>query len=330
MKTQVLPIDEQSLALARQLILDGQVVAFPTETVYGLGANAFDEEAVDRIYLAKGRPSDNPLIVHISDKKMFDLVARDISPDAHRIIDSFMPGSITVVLNKLPSISDKVTANLPTVAVRMPKSKQARDFISACGVPIAAPSANKSGRPSPTNAQDVFEDMNNDIPLILKGDDCAVGIESTVIDMTGEPRILRPGIVTESEFETVLNKKVEVITNPKSKVNSPGVRYSHYRPNCPVVLDVDGDLVKVKNAYDELLGKGYRPVILALDKHKVKDAEFVSLGVTDVDAARNLFTALRYCEKHYDFIIEVFCEYTEVGASVYNRIIKSASGKILE
>lgn len=325
MQTKIEKINERSLRLAKELILSGELVAFPTETVYGLGANAFDESAVKKIFAAKGRPNDNPLIAHIARAETADEIARDISADARKIMRELMPGSITVVLYKKDVISDAVTAGLNTVAVRMPLSAEARAFISACGVPVAAPSANLSSRPSPTTYQAVYEDMNGRIPLILAGKKCAVGIESTVLDMTGEPVILRPGIVTSKLIESVLGKKVKILTDPKSKVNSPGVRYKHYAPSCPAVLNNNCDVEKISVFYDKLNSEGKNPVILCSDGFA--DAFYgknvYRLGKTEKDAAANFFTALRDCEKKYGYIIEVFCPQTEEGQSLMNRMIKS-------
>ncbi|MEG2015194.1 MAG: L-threonylcarbamoyladenylate synthase, partial [Clostridia bacterium] len=213
METKLLDFTTENLALAGQIIKDGGLVAFPTETVYGLGANALDEEAVKSIFIAKGRPSDNPLIVHIANKEDIYKVARTVSKDAQKIIDDVMPNSITIVLPKKDTVPDIVTAGMDTVGIRMPKSLEARLFITACNTPIAAPSANTSSRPSPTNYSDVYEDMSGKISAILMGEPCQVGIESTVLDLTGdEPLILRPGIITASYLSNVLGKTVKVLT----------------------------------------------------------------------------------------------------------------------
>lgn len=332
MNTKVRGINNFSLKQARKLILSGELVAFPTETVYGLGANAFDDKAIDKIFKAKGRPQDNPLIVHIADKNSIPLIAKNIGEDAKKIIDAFMPGSITVVLNKKGVISDKVTAGLDTVAVRMPKSEQARKFIAFCGAPIAAPSANASGRPSPTTAADVFADMQGKIPLILKGKKCAVGIESTVVDCTGDvPVILRPGAVTQSMIESVLNKNTQTLTDTTRKVNSPGVRYKHYAPNCPCVLNVDGDVKKVKTFVDKQRADGANPVIFCPDNYK-QDFDGYKLYLSGKDEyamARSLYRALRKAEKIYDYIVIVWPYTSEFAQSVYNRLIRVANHTII-
>ncbi len=331
MLTKVEPISEKSLKLAKKLILAGEIVAFPTETVYGLGANVFDENAVKKIFAAKNRPTDNPLIAHVSDAAMIDLVAAEITPDAKKIIEKMMPGSLTIVLKKKKTVPDIVTAGIGTVAVRMPLSEEARRFVAACGVPIAAPSANLSTRPSPTTYGAVLEDMDGRIPLILAGEDCGVGIESTVLDLTGEPTVLRPGIVTPSQIESVLGKKVSVLTDPKSKVNSPGVRFRHYAPKIPVALDSVGNAERVTARYDELNKKGLNPVIFCLE---IQAGVFcgrnvLTLGQTETDAANRYFSALRDAEKRFGYIIITFCPKTEEGFSVLNRMAKSAGGNLI-
>ena len=224
MKTQLLPYNKKNVAVAAEVIKNGGIVAFPTETVYGLGANAFDARAVDKIFAAKGRPGDNPLIVHVCKKSQIEEVACEISADARKIIDKFWPDSLTLVLKKRDSLPPNVTAGLDTVAVRMPASREARGFIRACGVPLAAPSANKSGRPSPTSALQVAEDMDGRLPVILSGRNCRVGIESTVLDLTGDaPVVLRPGIVCAASIERGLSKRVVYLKEdaPSAKLNSP-------------------------------------------------------------------------------------------------------------
>ena len=261
MQTKLLNFTDEHLQLAGELIRQGKLVAFPTETVYGLGANAFDEQAVLSTFTAKGRPSDNPLIVHIYDKSQVWQIAREVSADAQKIIDQIMPASITIVLPKRANVSDAITAGLDTVAIRMPKSAEARKFLEACQVPVTAPSANTSSRPSPTTWQRVAEDMDGKISAILCGEPCQVGIESTVLDLThNEPLILRPGVVTPEQIESVLGKPVRVLTNPKEKVNSPGVKYKHYAPKVPI-----GWTFRVPKADTSSTNKtGFRPCLTRL------------------------------------------------------------------
>ena len=188
---------EQAIARGAERIRGGDVVAFPTETVYGLGADAFDRDAIRKIYAAKGRPSDNPLIVHVADKSQIDELARTVSLQARTVIDAFMPGPITIILPRAACVPDCVTAGLDTVGIRMPAHPVAQAFLRACGTPVAAPSANRSARISPTSARHVYEDMQGRIGLIIDGGACDVGIESTIVDLSGDtPIILRPGAIT--------------------------------------------------------------------------------------------------------------------------------------
>ncbi len=295
--------------------------------MYGLGADAFNETAVRKIFVAKGRPQDNPLIVHIGSKEQIPSVAAEIPPDAEKIIDAFLPGSLTVVLKKRPEICDVVTAGLQTVGIRMPLSEEARQFLNACGVPIAAPSANTSGRPSPTTAEHVLQDLDGKIPCILKGKNCEVGIESTVLDLSrGEPLLLRPGIVTAEEIEKVLQKPVIVPNRFDRTMNSPGIRYRHYAPEIPVWLNTDGNTEKIREKYMQLQG---RRAVLCLEQTalQLQDLPCVSLGRNAREGARNVFSLLRKCEKEYDVLIAVWADGTSIGNSVLNRLKKSAGGK---
>ena len=330
MQTKLLNFTDEHLALAGQLIRQGQLVAFPTETVYGLGANAFDEDAVKSTFVAKGRPSDNPLIVHIYDKSQVYEIASVVSSDAQKIIDQIMPDSITIVLPKKANISHAITAGLDTVAIRMPKSAEARKFLQACQVPVTAPSANTSSRPSPTTWQRVAEDMDGKISAILCGAPCQVGIESTVLDLThDEPLILRPGIVTPEQIEAVLGKPVRVLTNPKEKVNSPGVKYKHYAPKVPMALDLSGDTTKLCSYYDNLVAQGLNPVLLVEDVSAFGARNVHPIGTTDEQVAQNLFENLRILEESYNYIIASYTSKTSFAESILNRLTRSASNNII-
>ena len=330
MQTKLLNFTDEHLALAGELIRQGKLVAFPTETVYGLGANAFDEQAVLSTFTAKGRPSDNPLIVHIYDKSQVWQIAREVSADAQKIIDQIMPASITIVLPKRANISNAITAGLDTVAIRMPKSAEARRFLEACQVPVTAPSANTSSRPSPTTWQRVAEDMDGKISAILCGEPCQVGIESTVLDLThNEPLILRPGVVTPEQIESVLGKPVRVLTNPKEKVNSPGVKYKHYAPKVPMALDLSGDAAKLSGYYDTLVKQGLNPVLLVEDVSAFGTRNVHPIGTTDEQVAQNLFENLRILEQSYNYIIASYTSKTSFATSILNRLTRSASNNII-
>lgn len=328
--TEVRPITADSLRYAAKLINNGELVAFPTETVYGLGANAFDEKAVMRIFKAKGRPSDNPLIVHIADAEQANDIAV-VSDMAKVIMKAFMPGSLTVVLPKKNCIPFAVTAGLNTVAVRNPLSEEARLFIRECGLPIAAPSANTSTRPSPTTAEAVFEDMQGKIPLILKGKDCDVGIESTVLDLTGDfPTILRPGIVTAAHIREKTGVDVGYYVQPQTGVvKSPGMKYRHYAPKCLMVLCLDENLEKVFAYIEDKKKKELNIGVICEEKFVNEFEKTYSLGLSAEDASKRLFDILRKAEKECD---ELVCLYTlkdEKSNGVLNRMMKASGGKVL-
>ena len=237
--------DVKFIEEAAQTIVNGGIVAFPTETVYGLGANALDEEAVKKIYEAKGRPSDNPLIVHIYNKEDINKLADNISEKAIKVMDTFWPGPITIVLNKKDIVPKTTSGGLNTVAIRMPAHKIAQALIKESGIPIAAPSANISGRPSPTKGAHVKDEMQGRVSGIILGDDCNYGLESTVLDMTEDtPMILRPGSITKEDLENLIG---EVLLDPSlekkednKKAKAPGMKYTHYSPNAEVYI-VSGD-----------------------------------------------------------------------------------------
>lgn len=330
MQTKYLQFNSFDLELAGKLIRQGKLVAFPTETVYGLGANALNVDAVKSSYVAKGRPSDNPLILHVWCKQQIYDVARYVSPDAEKVIDTLLPASLTVVLPKRDVISDVITAGLDTVAIRMPKSIQAREFLKYAEVPVTAPSANLSGRPSPTTWQRVKEDLNGKVSAILCGEPCDVGIESTVLDLSHEqPLILRPGVVTPADIERVLGKRVEVVTNPKAKVNSPGVRYKHYAPKVPMVLDITGEVDKLCAYYDGLVQRGFNPVLLVEHTEQFGNRNVWHIGNTDGQVAQTLFENLRILEEKYDYIIASFTSKTAFAESILNRLVRSAGNNLI-
>ncbi|QYO66903.1 L-threonylcarbamoyladenylate synthase [Leptolyngbya sp. 7M] len=236
-----------SIKEAADVIRGGGLVAFPTETVYGLGANTFDEAAVSKIFVAKMRPADNPLIIHIFDVAELSELVKEVNSTARSLIEKYFPGPLTIVLEASDKVPDNVTAGLRTVAVRMPGNPVARDFLKECGVPVAAPSANLSGRPSPTTWEAVLEDMNGRIECILRGDPTEIGLESTVIDCTGEvPILLRPGAISldQLRYTYPAMRAFELSENITSR--SPGMRHTHYSPRAKVMLvgsDITGDLV---------------------------------------------------------------------------------------
>ena len=309
-----------------RIIRNGGLVVFPTETVYGLGANAFDEKAVQSIFKAKGRPQDNPLIVHISSLQQVDDVAVDVPDAFYRLAERFMPGPLTVILKKSDKTPYVVTAGGDTVGVRMPDNVYARQLIAE-SFPLAAPSANRSKHISPTTAQHVFEDLDGEVELILDDGPCRVGIESTVLDMTSDvPTILRPGAVTADMLLDVVG---EVCHNGKviKIAKAPGMKYTHYAPIVETVTAVDVD--HAVREYDRQLSLGKKPCIVARDiyRDKTQERELISLGVTVEDYTRNIYSALHVAEKAYDFIIVEQLHGDGLEASVMNRVSKAAGGK---
>lgn len=309
-----------------RILRDGGLVVFPTETVYGLGANAYDENAVANIFKAKGRPQDNPLIVHISSLEQVKDIAVDIPDEFYALAERFMPGPLTVILKKSDKIPYIVTAGGETVGVRMPKNVYTRELISK-SFPLAAPSANRSKHISPTTAQHVYEDLNGEVELILDDGPCQVGIESTVLDLTVDvPTVLRPGAVTA---EMLLDIVGQVSQNGKviKIAKAPGMKYTHYAPKVDTVTAVN--IEHAANEYDKQVLLGKNPVIVARDIYRdvVGERNLISLGVTVEDYTRNIYSALHTAEKEYDYIIVEELHGKGLEASVMNRVTKAAGGK---
>ena len=311
---------------AVSLIKNGELVVFPTETVYGLGANAFDPVAVAKIFEAKGRPQDNPLIVHISRVEEVKGIARDVPEVFYALAERFMPGALTVVLPKSDLIPGIVTAGGDTVAVRMPDHPVARELISR-SFPLAAPSANRSKHVSPTTARHVYDDLDGRVPLILDGGECGVGIESTVLDLTsGSPVILRPGAVTAemlAPFLGVIPGSGKVIGTAKS----PGMKYEHYAPTAEAYAAVSARAAA--EFYDRCAAEGRHPVLLFRDIYPdvLGDRERIPLGKSVEDFMHTVYSALRAAEKSYDVIIVETLEGEGRAASVMNRVMKAVGGK---
>ena len=338
MNTQLLPATDASLALAARLLADGQLVAFPTETVYGLGANALDEAAVRSIFAAKGRPADNPLIVHIHDRTQLTDIC-EVTESAVRLMDAFWPGPLTIILPRKETVPDVVTAGLDTVAVRMPAHPVALAMLRACKLPIAAPSANRSGKPSPTSAKHVFDAMNGRIPLILDGGESDVGLESTVISLAGEkPCILRPGGITKAMLEAVVGP-VELagsILRPLEKGEkalSPGMMYKHYSPDGQVTL-IEGEESAVVEAlrrlYAHAASEGHRACVMCFTEHvaALADCNPHDIGSKDdpSEVAHRLFATLRGLDdEKMDVIFSEVVPPEGVGLAVMNRLGRAAA-----
>ncbi|NLL55797.1 MAG: threonylcarbamoyl-AMP synthase [Clostridiales bacterium] len=317
---------KEYLDMAIKLIKQGELVAFPTETVYGLGANALDKNAVNKIFIAKNRPFDNPLIVHVASVRQAEVVAF-VSNEAKMLFESFSPGPLTVILPKKPNLPKEVTGDINTVGIRIPNNKMALELITKSNLPIAAPSANISQKVSPTSAKFVFEDMNGKIPLILDGGECEVGIESTVLTLESDiPTILRPGAVTVEMLTKVL-PKVRSHTGEIRVAESPGMKYKHYAPSCECVMFEN--IYSGTKFYDEQTKNGKKAVMLITnDKVDTVGARsYVDMGKTGEEIAHNVFRILREAEKKYDCIIIEKLPPKGIYASIMNRLEKSSSGK---
>ncbi|AIU70398.1 hypothetical protein TEU_08680 [Thermococcus eurythermalis] len=327
-------VDERKIKVAARLILEGKLVAFPTETVYGLGADALNEEAVKRIFEAKGRPADNPLIVHIADFNDLKKLAREVPKEAKLLAERFWPGPLTIVLPKKDEVPLVTTGGLDTVAVRMPAHEIALALIRA-STPVAAPSANISGKPSPTLAEHVVDDFYGRIGAIIDGGPTKVGVESTVIDLSSErPTLLRPGGLPLEEIEAVIGP-VEIHPAVKGKnadlARAPGMKYKHYSPNAQVIV-VEGPKEMVREKIRELVreyrSKGYRVGVMATEEFEAD--EFYHLGRTVEDVAKNLFKALRELDRRgVDVIIAEGVEERGLGLAVMNRLRKAAGYRIV-
>ena len=337
-------IDMEKIREAGRILADGGLVAFPTETVYGLGADAMDGEASKKIYAAKGRPSDNPLIVHICETEDMARVARDIPEAAYKLAKAFWPGPLTMILNKSEAVPLSTTGGLDTVAVRMPSHPIARAVIAASGTYIAAPSANTSGRPSPTLAQHVIQDMDGKIDMILDGGKVGIGIESTIVDLTGEiPMILRPGYITRDMLTRVLGDVCvdKAILSENADKNfrpkAPGMKYKHYAPK--------GDLTIVEDAPDQVVLKINQlcaraeaehksvAVIAAREsagKYRCRHVFAIGSRRDEESIAANLFAVLREMDElHVDVIYSESYYDDGLGQAVMNRLLKAAGHHVI-
>lgn len=321
METKVLSIQD-GLDFAVELLRNGEVVAFPTETVYGLGADCTDSKAVEKIFLAKGRPQDNPLIVHIADIDDVKNVARDIPEAFYKLAEKFLPGPLTIILPKGDKVSSAVTAGRDTVGIRLPDNDIAREIIRKSHIYMAAPSANSSKHISPTTAKHVYCDLNGKIPLIIDGGSCRVGIESTIIDLTGEcPTILRPGAITEEMLTEVLGK-VDVYKKTDVKVAlAPGMKYKHYAPRVTAVM-ADG-VDEVIKEYKEAVKRDLRPVIIGKNHVEYFMLNLIDIGASGEEYAKNVYNALHIAEENYQYIIVEKLEDEGISHSVMNRLLKA-------
>lgn len=337
METKLFSTSSEDINNAGKILKNGGLIAFPTETVYGLGASAYDADAAEKIYTAKGRPSDNPLIVHICEKEQIDEIAEDVTEEAKTVIDTFMPGPITIILKKKNIIPKTVTAGLDTVAIRFPSHNVARALIKAAGVPIAAPSANLSGKPSPTKARHVINDMIGRIDGIIDGGDCNVGVESTIVDFTGDkPVILRPGGITYEDLKNAgidaeIDKNILKSLSANEVPKCPGMKYKHYAPNADVTV-VEGEKTVVKNKIKELLEENRNKItgVLSMNDADYDTAVILNAGKDNKEYAKNLFSSLReFDELGVEVVFAEFCEDDGYGLAVKNRLYKAAGQKVI-
>ena len=344
----VLASDSESCAAIRRagaLIRAGRLVAFPTETVYGLGANGFDRVACARIYEAKGRPSDNPLILHVAGRAMVEEAAAGIPPMAEKLMAAFMPGPLTLILPRKPLVPDRITGGLDTVGIRAPEHPVARALIRAAGVPIAAPSANRSGRPSPTTASSVLRDMEGRIPLILDGGTCRVGIESTIVDCTGAvATILRPGAITREMLTEVLGgcNLDPALVGAKTVPRAPGMKYRHYAPKADMTLYC-GAPAKMAAAFRRevrrLLKEGRKPGVLAshetcsgvaglLPESRVRD--YGAQGDLSAIASHIYEGLIAFDATDADVLLAEGVAEGGLGLAIMNRLRKASGGRVRE
>lgn len=350
METKIIKIDREhpdmeALKEAGKLLAAGALVAFPTETVYGLGGDGLQETAAARIYAAKGRPSDNPLILHIADIKALEVLAVEVPPLAYRLAEQFWPGPLTMILKKSDIVPYGTTGGLDTVAIRMPSDEIAREIIRASGTYIAAPSANLSGRPSPTKAEHVIEDLSGRIEMIVDGGDSDIGLESSIIDLSGEvPMILRPGYITKEDFEQVVAEveydSAVLATKPQESVvaKAPGMKYRHYAPKGQITI-VEGEpsavVEKINALVAEKEAEGIRVAVLCAEetKDQYQCQHVYSLGSrkSEKEISAHLFDTLRtFDTEQMEVIYSESFEDTKLARAIMNRLRKAAGYQTMQ
>lgn len=326
--------DYSKLKVAGEIIKNGGLVLFPTETVYGLGANGLDENAVKKIYTAKGREQDNPLILHVSNFDMIPKIAKNISEIEYTLMKTFWPGPFTIILDRTDIVPDIVTAGLDTVGVRMPSGRIANKLISYAGVPIAAPSANVSGRPSGTNISDIFEELSDKVDYIVDGGECEVGLESTVIRVVdGVPNILRPGKISPEDIKKAVGTvKIDehILKNIKTdeKVLSPGMKYRHYAPKADCILVYSEDNEKMIKEIQEIIPKYKNPLVISCNEnaqyYEVKNKILYGSKENLNEIAQNIFKDLRKVDSfNPDIVIIEGVKNDGIGLAIMNRLIRA-------
>ena len=334
---------KESIKEAANLIKQGKLVAFPTETVYGLGANGLDKEAVAKIFIAKGRPGDNPLILHVASREQVEPLVESISEEAEKIMERFWPGPLTIIFKRSTLVPDVITAGLDTVAIRMPSHTIASEFIKASGVPIAAPSANTSGKPSPTEASHVQEDLNGKIDMIINGGSTGIGVESTVLDLSETPpTILRPGGITLEQLKEInpdVEEDLSIIKDNKDIIpKSPGQKYRHYAPKAEMIVfigEVSAIIDAISKYTKKYIAEGKSVGIMATEETKDKYDEGIVISVGSRNnketIAHNLFSTIRlFDEKNVDIILAEGVDLSYIGKAIMNRLKKAAGGNIIK
>lgn len=333
--------DYSKLQKAGKVIANGGLVLFPTETVYGLGANGLNETAVKKIYIAKGRSSDNPLILHISDYEMLKTIAQNISEIEYKLMIAFWPGPFTIILKRTSIVPNTVTGGLDTVGVRMPSNKIAHELIKYSGVPIAAPSANISGKPSGTNLDDISGELFNKVDYIINGGNCDIGLESTVVRVIDNvPHILRPGKITAEELKSVagnvvVDEHVLGKLDKNQKVLSPGMKYRHYAPQAKCILVYSKDNLKMVNKINEILHEYKNPVVIScsenINLYNIKNKIDIGSKKHLEEISKNLFTDLRKVDNYNpDIVIIEGVDKFGIGLAIMNRLIRACEYNYIE
>ena len=332
-------VNIEKIKEAAEVIKSGGTVLFPTETVYGIGANALDENAVSKIFIAKGRAQDNPLIVHISNIGMLDKLVKDVDDIQKRLIENFWPGPLTVIFNKKEIVPNNVTANLDTVGIRFPSNKIANKLIEFSNFPIAAPSANISGKPSGTKIEDIIKELDGKVDYIIDSGMTDIGVESTVVRVIDDTvHILRPGKITKEDIEKLgikvsIEKQIMEEVSKDEKVLSPGMKYRHYSPNTKCVLVYSKDKIKMINKINELINENKNVLVLGttsnLEKYNCK--EKLDMGDSLEEISHNIFTLLRKVDSYnVDLVIIEGVEKEGLGLAIMNRLIRACSHQYIE
>ena len=331
----------ENIEIAAKNIIDGKLVVFPTETVYGLGANAFNEEAVKKIFIAKNRPQDNPLIVHVNSLEMAQKLTKNINEIEKKLMDTFWPGPLSIILPKSDLVPSVVTAGLDTVSIRMPDNKLALELIEKAGVPIAAPSANRSGKPSGTAITDIYDELKESVSYFLDGGESKIGIESTVVkvDRNGKIVILRPGKITKEELSLV--SKVEIDKNcfkevaKDEKVLSPGMKHRHYAPNAKCILMQFGDREKLLEKIDEIIDSSSQKIAFMVTddiaKKITQNVKIYNLGNSTLDVSKNIFKYLRKVDK--DNVSTCYIQGFKkegLGLGIMNRLLRACEYNVIQ